>query len=307
MSIITRCPDISLEELYSYITAQNRDVRNFACRISFSGDHRRNVCRDISRIEKSEKEDDEGNESIQYLIESSRRGLYDALPEYMFHDIDTFSGIPDRDRTARFHDECDIIENKVRDARNFMAPVDAALFNIGLNAKTSLSKYASSDIILQNIISGDLEEEYKDNEFVRRLIPFLPYSRFIRGNKVLISILLRKLFREDGIKVEYERRLLEQQDRIPRYDVCLGGSLNEMFLGEEYQERADVYRIHYWSDEDSTDGFDGFLVKMEQFRNVVQDYFFSVEDIFEFEICDDRIVQMMPDDDGFYLNYNTNI
>jgi len=307
MSFISRCPELSLEELYSYIVAGSRDVPGSACRILFSGDHRRNVCRDVNRFEQTERSDEDGGVSLRYLIESGRRSLYDAFPEYMFHDVDTFAGIPDRDWTARFHNECDRIENKTMDARKFLAPLDAVLFNIGLETKERLRKYASSDIILQNIISGNLREEYKDNEFIGKLIPFLIYSKFIRGNKVLISILLRKLFGEEGLKVEHVSEGMYGQDETPRYNVSLEGTLDSVFFGDGFSETVDVYKIHYWSDEECRGDFNRFLEKMEQFRNVFRDYFFSVEDTVKFEICSENPMQGLSETSGCFLNYNTNI
>jgi len=307
MSFISRCPELSLEELYSYIVASSRDVPDSSCRILFSGDHRRNVCQDINGLEKTERSAGDGSVSLQYQIESGRRSLYDALPEYIFHNVDMFTGIPDRDWAARFHDECDRIENKTRDARKFLAPLDAVLFNIGLETKERIRKYVSSDIILQDIISGDLREDYKDNEFISKLIPFLPYSKFIRGNKVLISILLRKLFREEGLKMEHVPKDLERRDEAPRYDVSLGGCLNSVFFGNGFSEMVDAYKIHYWSDKECRGNFYRFLEKMEQFRNVVQDYFFSVEDVVEFEICTESPMPALSETYGCFLNYNTNI
>jgi len=307
MSFISRCPELSLEELYSYIVAGSRDVPGSVCRILFPGDHRRNVCRDINRFEKTERRDEDGRVSFLYLIESGRRSLYDALPEYMFHDVDTFSGIPDRDRMDRFHNECDIIENKTMDARKFLAPLDAVLFNIGLETKERIRKYASSDIILQDIISGNLREECTDNEFIGKLIPFLVYSKFIRGNKVLISMLLRKLLGEEGLKVEHISKDMYRQDEAPRYDVSLEDSLNSVFFGNGFCETGDVYKIHYWSDEECHGDFHRFLEKMEQFRSVVQDYFFSVEDTVEFEICSGDPMPALSETSCCFLNYNTNI
>jgi len=307
MSVISQCPELSLEELYSFITAMNHDMPDFACRISFSGDHRRNVCRDVSRLEKMERDDGEGNFFLQYLIESSRRSLYDSLPEYMFHDVDMFSKINGSDAKTRFRDEWDRLKDQERDARSYLSVLDAVLFNMKLKVKDRLRSYSSSDTVLQNVLTGDFREECTDNEYVMKLIPFIPYSKYIRGNTALISILLRKLFGDDGLKVEHVVKTPDMLDVSPRYDTSLGGSLNETFLGTEFCEPVDVYRIHYWSDEECHGDFHRFLGKIEQFRNVLQDYFFSVEDTVEFEISSQETIPALSETDDYYLDYNTNI
>ncbi len=57
--------------------------------VKFCGLHKRNVYNDILEIEK--KQD-------KFLLHLGRNSLYNSLPEYLFHSIDRFDNIPEREK-----------------------------------------------------------------------------------------------------------------------------------------------------------------------------------------------------------------
>ena len=71
--------DINAEVLLAYYPKG-------ACKISFSGLHKRNTYNDIVELEPF------SDDAIHLTL--SRNSLYNALPEYMFHPIDRFDNLP---------------------------------------------------------------------------------------------------------------------------------------------------------------------------------------------------------------------
>ena len=58
-------------------------------RVKFCGLHKRNAYNDILEIEK---------EQVKFLLHLGRNSLYNSLPEYLFHSIDRFDNIPEREK-----------------------------------------------------------------------------------------------------------------------------------------------------------------------------------------------------------------
>lgn len=58
-------------------------------RVKFCGLHKRNAYNDILDIEK---------EQDKFLLHLGRNSLYNSLPEYLFHCIDRFDNIPEREK-----------------------------------------------------------------------------------------------------------------------------------------------------------------------------------------------------------------
>lgn len=62
-------------------------------RVKFCGLHKRNAYNDILDIEK---------EQDKFLLHLGRNSLYNSLPEYLFHCIDRFDNIPEREKNKDF-------------------------------------------------------------------------------------------------------------------------------------------------------------------------------------------------------------
>ena len=58
-------------------------------KVNLKGPHKRNVYNDIIGIE-------EGKDGVLY-VDVGRNGLYNVLPEYMFHPIDRFNNLPQKE------------------------------------------------------------------------------------------------------------------------------------------------------------------------------------------------------------------
>lgn len=286
--------DINIEDILSYLPKESY-------RVSVNGLHKRNSYKDIINYE----ETPDGKTEFHV----GRNGLYNSLPEYMFHPINRFDNIPERERKERFAEEYAKQELEKENAHKFFSPIDVLLLDLKTKVKEKINQLSSDNIFIQNIIGDTLTEKEKSNRFILRTIPFLPNCKRIRGNKTLITFMLRKVLFEEGLSLNKENIVSEIHDKEPQYNSKIEDfQLNSMYLGNEFSENIMTFTINYWSDEECSEHFNLFLEELETYRLFIKDYFFSIEDELCFHINSDYTTLRLADDIIYnYLNYNTNL
>lgn len=268
-------------------------------RVKFCGLHKRNAYNDILEIEK---------EQDKFLLHLGRNSLYNSLPEYLFHSIDRFDNIPEREKKQRFSEEYAKQEREKEQAYKFFSPIDTLLFQLRLEVRGQLNKYVESNTVIQDILLDKLTTEQRKNRFIKRTIPYIPSCKMIRGNRTLITLLLRKVLADEGMKINVKSKQLDFTDETPRYGNSEGCEIGEVYVGNTYSESVTRYYISYWSEEDCNEDFLLFVNDMEEFRQFVQDYFVSVDSILEFDISKESSPLRLTDTILYnYLNYNTNL
>lgn len=286
--------DINIEDILSYLPKESY-------RVSVNGLHKRNSYKDIINYE----ETPDGKTEFHV----GRNGLYNSLPEYMFHPINRFDNIPERERKERFAEEYAKQELEKENAHKFFSPIDVLLLDLKTKVKEKINQLSSDNIFIQNIIGDTLTEKEKSNRFIQRTIPFLPNCKCIRGNKTLITFMLRKVLFEECLSLNKENIVSEIHDKEPQYNSKIEDfQLNSMYLGNEFSENIMTFTINYWSDEECSEHFNLFLEELETYRLFIKDYFFSIEDELCFHINSDYPTLRLADDIIYnYLNYNTNL
>lgn len=271
-----------------------------SCKVVVDGLHKRNVYGDL--IDLSENTDQ------SLTLHMGRHSLYDSLPEYMFHPIDRFDGLPKLEEKERFEEEYEAQEKEKENARKLFSPIDLMLLHLRVEVRNRLREYMETDKIMMDILGDEITEEQRQNRFIRQVIPFLPSCKNIRGNKTLITFMLRKIFREEGLSIQVQESKREFTDPEPRYAESLSADLDSMYVGNVFEEQVLSYTIHYWPDEEENEQFLHFIDELEVLRLFIQDYFLSVDQLLEFDIRKDEEPLRISDDTHFnYLNYNTNI
>lgn len=261
--------------------------------------HKRNAYNDILDIEK---------EQDKFLLHLGRNSLYNSLPEYLFHCIDRFDNIPEREKKQRFSEEYAKQEREKEQAYKFFSPIDTLLFQLRLEVRERMNKYVESNIVIQDILLDKLTTEQRENRFIKRTIPYISSCKTIRGNRTLITLLLRKVLADEGIKINVKSKRTEFTDEKPRYGNSEGCEIGDVYIGNTYSESVLTYSISYWSDEDCNDEFLLFVNDLEIFRQFVQDYFISVDSVLVFDVSKDLSPLRISDTTQYnYLNYNTNI
>ena len=286
--------DINIEDVLSYLPKDSY-------RISISGLHKRNSYKDIISYEET------SDGKTEFHV--GRNGLYNSLPEYMFHPINRFDNIPERERKEKFAEEYAKQELEKENAHKFFSPIDVLLLDLKTKVKDKINQLTSDNIIIQNIIGDTLTENEKSNRFIKRTIPFLPNCKRIRGNRTLITLMLRKVLFEEGLSLKKGNIVSEQLDKEPQYNNTIEDyQIESLYLGNKFSENITTYTINYWSDEECSDNFNLFLEELETYRQFIKDYFLSIEDDLCFHICSDYPTLRLSDNIIYnYLNYNTNL
>ena len=286
--------DINIEALLSYFPKG-------AFRVAFAGLHKRNAYNDILSVE--EKTDG------TFIVDIGRNSLYNVLPEYLFHSIDRYDYLPKLEEKERFAEEYEKQEKEKQNARSFFAPLDIMLLQLRIFSRECIEELAANNKVLLDILGDRLTEEQKNNRFIRQTLPFLPYCKYIRGNKTLLTFLLRKVFMDEGIIINERRKTVEYTDTVPQYSCILEAELGDCYVGNTYDEFITVYELEYWSEEDCDEHFLHFVDDLETFRCFVQEYMMSIEACLQFCIMDKNAMPLRLSDEKVYnyLSYNTNI
>lgn len=268
-------------------------------RVKFCGLHKRNAYNDILEIEKEQE---------KFLLHLGRNSLYNSLPEFLFHSIDRFDNIPEKEKKQRFSEEYAKQEKEKEQAYKFFSPIDTLLFQLRLEVRERLNKYVESNTVIQDILLDKLAAEQRENRFIKRTTPYISSCKTIRGNRTLITLLLRKVLAEEGLKINVKSKQTEFTDEEPRYGNSEGCEIGDVYVGNTYSESVITYSISYWSDEDCNEDFLPLVNDLEVFRQFVQDYFISVDSILVFDVSKDTSPLRISDTTLYnYLNYNTNI
>ena len=269
-------------------------------KVALKGLHKRNTYNDI--IETEIIDDDIMHVGV------GRNSIYNSLPEYVFHPIDRFDNIPAYQEKERYQEEIDKQEEEMRKAYLFFAPIDVLLLHLRSEVREKINPLGSEDLVMQQIIGDNITEEQRQNRFIKQIIPFLPCCKYIRGNRTLITFMLRKIFMEEGLSLKPKNTTCRFTDEEPRYENSLDMTLGESYVGNTFDETVSNYEVYYWSDDECTEDFLKVIDEIEQLRLFVKDFFLSVEEDLVFDIHHDEPPLRLSDEVFYnYLNYNTNI
>ncbi len=288
--------DLRAEILLNYIPSHNRHVE-------ICGSHRRNAYQDILEFGRNDKD--------EYEIAVCKDGLYDILPEAMFHPADRFENIPANEYRERFRAEYEKELEEEANARRFFKPFDAFLLGVGCCVAEFAERNYAHNEVLVDMICDTMPEEWRENRFVKATLPFVPMCRNIRGNKTLIVLMLRKVLFEEGLRIEEQRCVERLRDDDPRYNFRLDDEVSEQgdtYLGNEFDEEVSTYTVHYWDDEACDERFLNFVAEMEIYETFLNEYFVGIESKLRFDITTDAPAVVLSDENSCnYLNYNINL
>jgi hypothetical protein len=265
-------------------------------KVVYKGLHGRNIYKDILSLERCDG---------YYVVLLGRNSLYNSLPEYIFHAIDRFD-LPLYNQKERFEEEYSMQEKEKEDAYNFFAPIDLMLLKVRLKIRKKLETYTSENKILLDMLSDTLTQEQRKNKFIRQAIQYLPSCKYIRGDRTLITLMLRKILIEEGLFLEIQQSEKAFVDNNPRYNDYVDSELGNVFVGNTFSEETLCYNISFWSDEYCDDKFLDFIDEMEMFRQFIQDFFLSIDSLLSFNIQSDTSPIRLSDNTIYnYLNFNT--
>ncbi len=152
----------------------------------------RSYRRDVINIEKLEEE-------RALLLNLSRNGIYDSLPEGVFHS----KGQPKEDsytaKRKRF-------KNEEKSARAFFSPIENELFNQRLNIEKKERHLLENFYSLKDDLLIDFWKIDKGipKSYILKLIKLLPYTYKIAGDLELTRLSLEKILNVD---VQFNKKL----------------------------------------------------------------------------------------------------
>lgn len=285
--------DISAESLMNYLPSERRTA-------ALSGSHRRHAYGEVESV-------DEKGDGVLRLV-FSRDGLYDILPEALFHPLDRFDNLPANEYRERFREECERQQSEESAARGFFAVYDSYLLELMAAVGKVKDRYADN-AVLADIVGGHVEPSVRANRFVRRTWPYLPQCGRIRGNMPLLSLMIRKVLFDEGLHAETTVSTHRCMDPAPRYGCGLDGEGDEgLYLGNEFDEEFPVLHVRYWSQTECTDRFAMFLEEMKVYERFVNEFFVSICFRLQFDIETEAWPVRLSDEMCYnYLGHNTNL
>lgn len=287
--------DISAETLDSYLG-------DIARSFSFCGSHKRNAYKDILSLS--------GEDGI-VKVEMARAGLYDILPEALFHPIDRFGNIPTNEYKERFAEEVELQQKEESDARKFFEVFDRFIFGLECEISRLKQNEYSGNTIISDIICDTLDMRYKTNRFVRRLIEFTPQCHRIRGDKTLITLILRKILSDEGLALDICHNTRELHDIVPEYACSIGSgnaSGQDTYLGNKYEECVTEFEIKYWDEDACGETFPEFVDEIKCLEDFINDYFVGIETAVRFNLTTIASAAELSVGPLYnYLDYNTNL
>lgn len=286
--------DIKVEYLLNFFPREQRKV-------DLLGSHQRNAYEDIMAVY------EESDGRLRFSV--GRNGIYDILPESLFHPIDRFEGIPANVYKERVRDEIEQQQIEEDNARGFFRPFDRFLLELSGIVSQVKESFSDSNVIA-DIITDSLSETYLSNRFVIRTKPFLAYCRDIRGDKILIALMLRKVLLEEGIYLNLKLERQEIKDKEPQYKTNLDDKEegNRFYLGNEFEEEIEIFNILYWNNKECSDKFMDFIDEIKVYEKFINDFFVGIESKIRFEIRTETLPVRLSDNICHnYLNYNTNL
>lgn len=270
--------------------------------VELKGMHKRTAYEDILSV------DYDGNRMV---IEICRNGLYDILPEALFHPIDRFNNIPANNYKELFKQECELQSMEESDARKFFSVFDKFLFDLDCEFNRIKDEYYGGNSFIASIICDDLPESVLNNRFVKKLVTYIPSCGRIRGNKDMITLILRKILNDEGITFNIKNNTLLHTDNSPRYAVSIddnGNDIDNFYVGNQYYETVTEYEILYWDENECNDSFLSFVSEIKVLEEFMNDYFIGIENSLKFIVETVSSPVRLSDDLYFnYLDYNTNL
>lgn len=287
--------DLRAEALLNYLPEEK-------WKVELKGSHKRNAYDDVLSVNFEEDE---------IKIELSRDGLYDILPEALFHPVDRFENIPPHEYKERFTQECEQQQSEEINARKYFRLFDNYILDLNCELDRIKEETYEDNSFLSNILCDSLSENYSSNRFIKNLIPFIPFCSKIRGNIDFITLILRKILKDENISLNRESLPVIYKDENPQYNHNLDTvyiDQDTYYLGNEYIENVTIYEIKYWNESECNERFLDFVSEIDILEQFINDYFVGIESLIKFKISAIALPTRLSDKLYYnYLDYNTNL
>lgn len=287
--------DIKAETFLNYLQGYLESV-------NINGMHKRNAYGDILTVSET---------SVGIKCDVARDGIYDILPEALFHSIDRFDNIPANEYKERFYEEYEQQQIEEANARNFFAPFDRYLMTINQKIDTLREAGIYDESIISELFLDRLPDKFRLNRFVNRVVPYLPLCSKIRGDRTMISLMIRRILFDEGVQLEMYNIESTFEDTNPKYCCSIQNPDEEnsdLYLGSSFEESVSEYTVKYWNEGECGEGFLQFIDEMKIFEEFINDFFIGIESSLTFNIVTQTLQVRLSDTIYHnFLGYNTNL
>jgi hypothetical protein len=211
------------------------------------------------------------NESADKLMmELSRNGLYDNLPEGLFH-TQTIS----KD-TQSYIERRKVIKSEEQSSRLLFSPIENEFFYQRLEIEQNERKLLNSFSKLQNEFLFDFWKIDKEipGDYAVKLMALLPYRDRIVGDLALTSLCLEKILNQKVRMDRTTKRMINEEGRDE-----VGISLGHDTVLEPFNYSVEMPALNIMIGPIPTENIDWYLneMKLHEFLEVFYDYFVPME------------------------------
>lgn len=218
---------LDLTAEYLAVCLYNESVSKRDILAMFEGDLKRKWSTDVDRAETESFES--GKEALSIFL--NRAGIYDSLPEALFHHFSDNRNATGEDMAR----ESMLLKNEEKQVRKFFRPFENEIFlqrtEVALN-ENEIFKSLYSDF-LNELISGfwNIDERIPAS-YVSKLVRFLPFANRIAGNLKLTAQCLEKILSEKvNIELKNEEKYpVDPENTVPDFSC---GRLGMSKLGAD--------------------------------------------------------------------------
>ena len=218
---------LDLTAEYLAVCLYHEDVSKRDILAMYEGDLKRKWSTDVDRTEVESFE--AGKAALSIFL--NRNGIYDSLPEALFHRFSEKRNATGEDMAK----DSMLLKNEEKQVRKFFRPFENEFFlqrtEVALN-ENEVFKNLYSDFLNQLIPGFWKVDERIPEKFASRLIRFLPFANMIAGNLELTSQCLEKIISEKiNVELKSEEKIFAGSGNA-KLDVN-GGRLGMSKLGTD--------------------------------------------------------------------------
>lgn len=244
--------------------------------------------------------------SITYNLK--RDSLYHILPEYIFHPLDRYANCEgDKDS---FLEKRTVQKEIEKNALEYFQPFDIALTRLRVRFQDFLNaSVLNNDSFVTNFILEN-EDIDKDNEYIRRCIPYILYLRDNRGSKALIALVINAIFGSNLVDFSYENIELPIEIDSSLCHITLDDSIDTLFCGESIVDQVEIIRIRHQVELKSIDDIMRTSNDIDGFSQFFTKWFLSDSqaiDIIFGDFTKEPVISENTIDGELLLNYNTQL
>jgi hypothetical protein len=232
-------PEIKAEVLINLLIKYGHNIHNF--RFIFDGSFRRNYLDDVIRVEKANLS---ANRPV-YLIYINRDGLYDKLPEGLFHRLDRYVKFEQSLDQKTFKEEYEEQKNEVIYTRKFFQAFENEFFIKNILREAGVFETIAHPFkTLFNFFFSYRNKFDLNSDFSECVISFLPLLMEMRGSISKLSFFLKAV-----LQTELNIHQIECVFIAPNTNFLARNMLGEFrigktfYVGSTYSDHGVIWNI----------------------------------------------------------------